>query len=75
MDAAEWDITPFIKEGENLMAVRVFRWCDGSYLEDQDMWRFAGITRNVYLFSTPDAHIRDFSIIPDLDPAYQNGNT
>jgi beta-galactosidase len=73
MDAAEWDITPFLKDGENLLAVRVFRWCDGSYLEDQDMWRFAGITRNVYLFSTPSLHIRDFSIVPDLDPAYQNG--
>lgn len=73
MDAAEWDVTPYIKDGENLLAVRVMRWCDGSYLEDQDMWRFAGITRNVYLFATPNTHIRDFSLVTDLDGAYRNG--
>ena len=74
MDAAEWDVTPYMKDGENTIAVRVMRWCDGTYLEEQDMWRFAGITRSVYLFSSPNTHIRDFSTIADLDPTYQNGN-
>ncbi|MBD3290573.1 beta-galactosidase, partial [candidate division KSB1 bacterium] len=72
MTPAEFNITPFVQAGENSVAVRVFRWCDGSYLEDQDMWRFSGIYRNVYLFSTPQVHIRDFFVRTDLDANYQD---
>ena len=70
---AEFDITKYLKRGKNLLAVEVYRWCDGSYLEDQDFWRLSGIFRNVYLFSTPKLHIRDFEIVPDLDEKYENG--
>jgi beta-galactosidase len=68
----EFDITPFVKPGQNLMAVENFRWCDGSYLEDQDFWRLSGIFRDVYLWSPPDLHIRDFEVETGLDAAYQN---
>ncbi|RMG59367.1 MAG: beta-galactosidase, partial [Bacteroidetes bacterium] len=67
MTAAEWNITPYLQEGENTLAVRVVRWCDGSYLEDQDMWRFAGIYRDVYLFAKPKAHLRDLQVQTHLD--------
>jgi beta-galactosidase len=58
----EFDITKFLKPGKNLVAVENFRWSDGSYLEDQDMWRLSGIFRDVYLWSPPDLHIRDFEV-------------
>ncbi len=61
---AEFNITKYLKEGENLLAVEVYRWSDGSYLEDQDMWRLSGIFRDVYLMATPKVHIRDFEIRP-----------
>lgn len=70
--SAEFNITPYLKEGDNLLAVEVYRWCDGSYLEDQDGWRMSGIIRNVFLFSTPEVHIRDFFVTADLDIAYKN---
>lgn len=70
---AEFNITRYLKPGENLLAAEVYRWCDGSYLEDQDFWRLSGIYRNVYLFSTPKLHIRDFEIVPDLDDQYKDG--
>ncbi len=70
---AEFNITPYLKEGENQLAVEVYRWCDGSYLEDQDFWRLSGIFRNVYLMSTPTVHIRDFSVSASLDDNYKNG--
>lgn len=57
---AEWDITDFLIPGENSVAVQVYRWSDGSYLECQDFWRVSGIERDVYLWSVPQAHIRDF---------------
>ena len=66
---AEFNITPFIRGGENLIAVEVFQWTDGSYLEDQDMWRLNGIFRDVYLTARPTAHIRDVSIRTTLDAA------
>lgn len=69
---AEFDVTRFLKNGTNILAVQVFRWSDGSYLEDQDFWRLSGIFRNVYLMSTPKVHIRDFEIRTDLDPEYEN---
>ncbi len=69
---AEFNLTPYLKAGENQLAVQVFRWCDGSYLEDQDGWRMAGIYRDVYLFSTPETHIRDFFVTTELDDAYRD---
>ena len=70
MSPAEFNITEFVKEGENDVSVEVYRWSDGSYLEDQDMWRFSGIFRDVYLFSTPKVHMRDFYIKTELDESY-----
>lgn len=64
--AAEFNITKYLKAGENLIAMQVMRWCDGSYLEDQDFWRFTGIAREVYLYSRPKAHIKDLRIEADL---------
>jgi beta-galactosidase len=68
----EFDITPFLSSGENLLAVENFRWCDGSYLEDQDFWRMSGIFRDVYLWSPPEVHIRDFEVKTDLDVQYRD---
>ena len=59
---AEFDITKYVKTGENILAVEVYKWTDGSYIEDQDMFRFGGIHRRVYLYSTPKTHIRDYYI-------------
>ncbi len=72
MTPAEFNLTPYLKKGENLLAVEVYRWSDGSYMEDQDMWRLSGIFREVYLFSTPQVHIRDFFVKTDLDSSYKN---
>jgi len=69
---AEFNLTPYLRKGKNVLAAEVYRWSDGSYLEDQDMWRLSGIFRDVYLFSTPPAHIRDFSIRTDLDEHYRD---
>lgn len=71
--AAEFDITDFVKEGENLIAFQVYRWSDGSYLECQDMFRFSGIERDVYLFATNKLNIRDTKIDATLDDSYTNG--
>ncbi len=74
MTPAEFNITDYIVPGKkNVLAVEVYRWSDGSYLEDQDMWRLSGIYRNVYLFSTPQVHIRDFAVRADLDEQYKDG--
>ncbi len=70
---AEWDITNYLKEGENVIAAEVYRWSDGSYLEAQDFWRISGIERDVYLYSTPKVRIRDYFAKPDLDTEYKNG--
>jgi len=67
---AEFDITDQIRAGENLLAVQVFQWSDGSYLEDQDMWRLNGIFREVSLFSTPPVHVRDVAVRTTLDAGY-----
>lgn len=67
---SEFNITPFIRPGNNILAVQVFQWSDGSYLEDQDMWRLSGIFRDVYLIATPGIHIRDVSIQTQLDTGY-----
>ncbi len=71
---AEWDITAYVHPGDdNVLAVQVYRWSDGSYLECQDFWRISGIERDVYLFATPKIHIRDYFAKPDLDAQYKNG--
>ena len=67
--AAEFNITKYLKPGKNLIAMQVMRWCDGSYLEDQDFWRFTGIAREVYLYATPKVHIQDVFVKQD----YQQG--
>ncbi|MCR4603237.1 MAG: DUF4981 domain-containing protein [Prevotella sp.] len=71
--AAEFNITKYLKKGQNLIAMQVMRWCDGSYLEDQDFWRFTGIAREVYLYARPKAHIQDIVITQDLDVASKRG--
>lgn len=72
--AAEFNLTKYLKTGsDNLIAMQVMRWCDGSYFEDQDFWRFTGIAREVYLYSRPKSHIEDLFITPDLTDNYQNG--
>lgn len=70
---AEWDVTSYLNEGKNTLAVEVYRWSDGSFLECQDFWRLSGIERDVYLYSTPLIHIRDFFAHADLDRNYMNG--
>lgn len=70
---AEFNISKYLRKGKNSLAVEVFRWCDGSYLEDQDFWRMSGITRDVYLLARNRQYIRDFSIHQDLDENYVNG--
>jgi len=72
MEPAEYNITSFLKKGENSISVRVLRYCDGSYMEDQDTWRLSGIYRDVYLMATPDIHIRDYYLSTDLDENYQD---
>ena len=67
--AAEFNITKYLKPGKNLIAMQIMRWCDGSYLEDQDFWRFTGIAREVYLYATPKVHIKDVFVTQD----YQQG--
>ncbi len=70
---AEFNITKYLKGGKNLLAVQVFRWCDGSYLEDQDFWRMSGITRDVYLVARNTTHVFDFQVKSSLDSLYKNG--
>lgn len=72
--AAEFDITPFLKKGKNLIAFQTFRWCDGSWCEDQDFWRLSGVARENYLYAR-DAHLQleDIRITPDLVNNYKDG--
>ena len=74
MEPAEYDISSYLKKGENSIAVKVLRYSDGSYMEDQDTWRLSGIYRDVYLMSTPSVHIRDFYVITDLDDSYEDAS-
>jgi len=69
---AEFNLTSYLQKGENKMAVQVFRWCDGSYLEDQDGWRMSGIFRDVYLYATPKMQIQDLFVTTDLDEHYRD---
>ncbi|MFX1426730.1 MAG: glycoside hydrolase family 2 TIM barrel-domain containing protein, partial [Promethearchaeota archaeon] len=70
MTPVEFNITKCMQKERNILAVEVYRWSDGSYLEDQDMWRFSGIFRDAFLFSTPKIHIRDFYVFCDFDESY-----
>ena len=70
---AEFNITRFLQPGENVIAAQVYRWSDGSYLEDQDFWRLSGIFRDVFLWSAPSVHVRDFEVRPKLDDQYRDG--
>lgn len=71
---AEWEVTRYLHEGRNRMVVKVLRWCDGSYLECQDMWRMSGITRDVELYSLPGTYMSDIKVVADLDTAdYRTG--
>lgn len=65
-NVAEFDISPFLRQGKNVLAVEVYKWTDGSYLEDQDMFRFGGIHRDVLLYSVPKSHIFDFQYRTDF---------
>lgn len=72
--AAEWDITEVLTEGENVVALEVYRWSSGAYLECQDMWRLSGIERDVYLYSTPRQYIADYKLNASLDKeTYKDG--
>ena len=72
--AAEFDITKFVKPGKNLIAFQTFRWCDGSWDEDQDFWRLSGVARNCYLFAkNPAVQVSNIKITPDLLNDYQDG--
>ncbi|HEX2974443.1 MAG TPA: beta-galactosidase, partial [Bacteroidales bacterium] len=71
-NAAEFDITSFVRPGKNMIAVEVYRFTSGTWLEDQDMWRLSGIFRNVTVWSTPQTHVSDFSITTDLDDQYRD---
>ena len=70
---ADFEVTRFLRPGANQLAVEVYRWSDGSYLEDQDFWRLSGITRDVYLYARPRVHIRDFFVRAGLTPDYTDG--
>nr|WP_154983909.1 glycoside hydrolase family 2 TIM barrel-domain containing protein [Paenibacillus xylanexedens] len=70
---SDFDLTPFLQDGENKLAVEVYQRSTGSWLEDQDFWRFSGIFRDVYLYTVPAAHIRDVHVRTDLDASYTNG--
>ena len=70
---AEFDLTKYLKPGKNLIAFQVFRWCDGTYLEDQDFFRYAGVGRDCYLYARHADHIQDIRITPDLDAQYKDG--
>lgn len=65
---AEFELTPYLQPGENLLAVRVYRWSDGTYLENQDMWRLSGIFRNVYLWAAAPTRLQDLGLQADWDP-------
>lgn len=72
--AAEFDITPYLKKGKNLIAFQTFRWCDGSWCEDQDFWRLSGVARENYLYArNKNTHLDDIRVVGDLDSQYRDG--
>lgn len=70
---AEFDLSPYVKVGENTLALEVYRWSTGSYLEAQDFWRISGIERDVFLLAKPKVHIRDYFVLAGLDENYTDG--
>lgn len=70
---AEFLINKYLKAGKNSLVVKIYRWSTGSYLECQDFWRISGIERDVFLFSQPKTHVRDFNVVSTLDDTYKNG--
>ena len=70
---SKFDLTKYVKAGENLIALQIFRWCDGTYLEDQDFWRMSGIARDVELVARHKSRLEDVMITPSLDAEYKNG--
>lgn len=70
---AEFDLTKYLKPGKNLIAFQVFRWCDGTYLEDQDFFRLSGVGRECYLYARPKTQMADIRVTPDLDATYTDG--
>jgi beta-galactosidase len=74
MSPAEFDITKYIRKGENKLAVEVYRWCDGSYLEDQDIWRLSGIFRDVDLIARPKTFISDFFVKAEPNKTFESAN-
>ena len=74
MGPAEFEVTKYLREGSNKLAVEVYRWSDGSYLEDQDMWRLSGIFRSVRLWTRPQVFIRDYFLKPTLDNSLTHGH-
>ncbi|HPS72817.1 MAG TPA: glycoside hydrolase family 2 TIM barrel-domain containing protein [Bacteroidales bacterium] len=70
----EFNVTEYLKEGKNVLGVEVFRWCDGTYLECQDMWRMSGINRDVYLYAATPVRIRDFQVVSGLFSDYKHGS-
>lgn len=69
---AEFNLTSYLKPGKNLIAFQVFRWCDGTYLEDQDFFRFSGVARDCYLYARNKKYIQDIRVTPDLDSQYKD---
>ena len=74
-NSAEYNLTPYLREGENLIALKIYRWSTGSYLECQDFWRLSGIERDVYLLAQPKVHIFDYKITPIVEELADNGLT
>jgi beta-galactosidase len=69
---SEFDVTPFLNPGKNLICFKVMRWCDGTYLEGQDFWRMGGINRDCYLVARNETHIQDYEIVTELDSNYKD---
>ena len=69
---SEFDITPYLQKGKNLITLKVMRWCDANYIEDQDMWRLSGITRSCFLVARNPVHLYDLELKPELDNSYKN---
>ncbi len=72
MTTAEFDISTYLNTGKNVLTVKVIRWSDGSYLENQDFWRLSGIYRSVYLLQKPKTNLQDFEVVTDLDENYED---
>lgn len=70
---SEFEISEVLKVGLNKIAVQVYKWCSGSWLEDQDFWRFSGIFRDVFVYSVPKVHVYDLKVVAEVDDKYKNG--